>query len=620
MKKALLLVSFLSLVFLGFSQSISVSSLKKSSYCHGDTVWFTYTTSGVFDSSNSFKVEIGPSSGMFFSSPIYLGEKASSAIGLDSIAVVVPSSFPGNLTEMAYRVVSTSPVILGNTVQSVFMYQNPVFAFLSSDTVFCITEKALSLTISSQGLTAKFYGMGVSNNSFLPSIAGAGYHYLYCKVTDANACSSVDSLKIKVNTTSKPTVLSNEFITPYTTQTVYAFGDSLTWYTDSILTQFLYKGGIFDYLIPNSDTGAHYLYTTQKQNGCESEATKISVIYRPKNTVILCMAKKPTLDYMSASMCEGETSVNSIKAHYTNFNKIEWMDGSNPAVANVVANDSVFLFQKQNSPGSWIYYAYEHDTIDECYSLGAEFTFVVNPKPILSISIADTVCYSTQSIQITASPLGGLLSGVGIQPDNTFHPGSTRIQNTTVPISYTYSNSKGCSAKLVKKVFIRYVYLPTAMDMTGYLDSIPELFALGDDTNSVVSWYSDLTQPAIHVGEYYSPKPTALGEYTYFVSQVSKDCPSDIVPVKLKIIAGSGTITEIVKGNELNVYPIPTRDVLTLSDVTDGTVDVFTLQGIKVLTKTVIDNKVSLKELPTGMYIIQVPIGDNILGTKIIKE
>jgi len=622
MKKVLLLVSFLGLVFLGFPQSISVSSLKKSSYCHGDTIWFTYTTAGVFDSGNRFKVEIGPSSGMFFSSPVYLGEKAGSTVGLDSIAIVVPAAFPNNITEFAYRVVSTSPVILGNTVQSVFMYQNPVFAFSSNDTVFCITEKALSLTISTQGLSAKFYGTGVSNNSFLPSSAGAGYHFLHCKVTDANACSSVDSLKIKVNSTTKPAVLSNEYITPYTTQTVYAFGDSLKWYTDSMLTNFLYKGGTFDYLISNSDTGAHYLYTTQKQNGCESEATKINVIYRPKNTVVLCMAKKPTLDYTSTSMCEGETSVIPFKAHYKNFNKIEWMDGSNPAVANVVANDSVFHFQKQNSPGTWIYYAFEHDTIDECYSSGAELTIVVNAKTAISFDLPDTLCFSSNLMQITVSPAGGLLSGTGIQSlDNTFNP--KIYPNITIAVKYSYSNSKGCVSELVKNVFLNAPKTPSYPDVTGYLDTIPELYIYdGNDSTAVFNWYSSYTSPTkILIGQTYSPEITTIGTYTYYVSQTWRGCESERVALNLFVLSGSGKDGFSIKGLEtVKAFPVPTNDILYFENITNAIVDVYSLQGVKINSTSIVEGSISLKEFPAGMYIIQVTTGDKILGAKIIKE
>jgi len=625
MKKLLLLASFLNLVFLGFSQTISVSSLKKSSYCQGDTAWFVYTTSGTFDTGNRFKVEIGPSSGMFFGSPEYLGEKVSSFIGVDSIPIVIPASLPNNLTELAYRVVSTSPVVLGNTIQSIGMYPNPAFKFASTDTVFCVTEKALQLNLSISGLTAVFTGKGVSNNLFLPSVAGIGYHYLNCTVTSVKGCSTIDSLKIKINSTAKPGLLSNEYITPYFSQIVYAFGDSITWYNDSILTSLLYKGGDFDYNLPNNDTGAHYLYATQKQNGCESEASKVSVIYRPKIIVTVCLAKVPLLENKSLTLCEGDTSKISVKAHYTNFNNIEWMDGADANIANLIAKDSIFNFQKQNYPGTWMYYAFEHDTLNNCYSHGAAVNFVVNAKTPISMDLKDTVCFfSKQPIQITTNPSGGNLTGTGIQFSNsTFIPQETSTPNIVVSIKYSYSNSKGCVTDLVKNVFLNAPQTLSFGDAIGYLDTIPELYIYdANDTTSQYYWYQSYNSTSFFkVGQTYTPKVTNLGIYTYYVSQVWRGCESERAEIKLTVKSGSGKDGVLINTIEsLKVYPIPTGEMLYFEKSNDLIAEVYTLQGVKVLSKSIVDGCISLKDISAGMYIVKVLSENTILETKIIKE
>jgi len=623
-KNLLIAASFLFFVCTGFSQSITVSSLVKSSFCEGDKVWFPYSATG-FSAENSFKIEIRSISGGYSSTPLYIGEKESSASGLDSVSVIFPASFPGDLAQFVYRIVSTSPVVQSAEGQTISILPKPIFDFTSNDSVFCITESAFKLSYSASGLTTSFSGAGVTNNSFLPATAGEGYHYLYCKVTNANGCFSIDSLKIKVNSTPSPSVLSKEYITPKTSQNVYATGDSLTWYSDSTLTNPLITGETFQYVLPNTDTGTHYLYVTQNLNNCESNPVKVAVIYRPKVIVSICNAKKPIIVNSMVSLCQGDATVIKDTAYYTNFNNIEWLDGSNTANANVVSKSAVFQFQKQNSPGTWLYYAFEHDTLNDCYGAGAEFTVVVYPKPSVTLYVPNTVCASTQTVQIVASPTGGILQVFdSVLTDYSFHPGQLRLKmhKDTIPISYYYSDDKGCITTVNQKVVVRFVYQPSgAGDMIGYLDSIPELYAFGDDSLSVVSWYKDIAQPAVFVGEYYKPNIVQIGDYTYYVSQMSKGCVSDVVPVKLSILSGSGTGSSELSGeSEFSVYPVPAKDIISLTGITKANVTIFSTEGIKVASVETTDGRINIKELPAGVYFLQVNAGYKFLGAKMIKE
>ncbi len=57
-----------------------------------------------------------------------------------------------------------------------------------------------SVVLSGNSFTQQFSGPGITYNPvFEPGVAGAGTHKIYHEVTDANACSALDSILIKVN-------------------------------------------------------------------------------------------------------------------------------------------------------------------------------------------------------------------------------------------------------------------------------------------------------------------------------------------------------------------------------------------------------------------------------------
>jgi subtilisin-like proprotein convertase family protein len=77
----------------------------------------------------------------------------------------------------------------------------------------------------------------------------------------------------------------------------------------------------------------------------------------------------------------------------------------------------------------------------------------VNPYPVVTIgSIPDTVCISDPTIPLSASPVGGSWSGIGVSGLN-FIPSSTAIGTYT--LTYTYANAAGCTTTATKKIAVK---------------------------------------------------------------------------------------------------------------------------------------------------------------------
>jgi len=614
-KKISLLILLIIVIIKVFSQTISINSLQKSQYCQGDSSLISFEVTGLFNSDNSFKIELCLFDGTSYQTPIYIGEKASSNIGKDSISFLIPSNIQSTNT-YSYRIVSSSPIIESNIIYNLSVFPKPKINLKNLDSVYCLTENPSTFTSSTNELKFEFSGIGISNNTFTPKDAGEGYHYFICKTTNKNNCISIDSTRIKVIKTLKPIIPFNDTICASNTLNIKATGDSITWFADSALTKILYFGENIQYLI--TDTLNHSIYTTQTQNNCKSEAEKISFSYKPKTINSTCLAKTPSLYSSSTALCEGSKIDYSIIAHYNGVSTIRWFDGSNYTVANTISKDSILHFEKNNSSGIWIYYAYEYDSINKCYSsTAAEYTFIVHSKPKPTMIVPDTSCFAVKSYSIAIQPQGGVLFGPGIE-GNELHPEASYLKNVYDTISYTYSDSYGCIGEIKKATFIHFVNLPTLSDKTGYLDSLPQLYAFGDNFTNVVSWYSDITKPAINTGNYYTPEINSTGIYTYFVSQKEKGCSSDLVPLVLNI--NPRTNSSLLDFEQQKIYPNPAKEYISIPEINTGEAYIYSLDGIEMLHELFYNDKITIKDIPAGMYILKVFANEKLFTQKFIKQ
>lgn len=92
------------------------------------------------------------------------------------------------------------------------------------------------------------------------------------------------------------------------------------------------------------------------------------------------------------------------------------------------------------------------------------------------------------------------------------------------------------------------------------------------------------------------------------------------------LVRGDGTCTTpAITGDQLNVYPNPVVNSvrLRISDLTTGAlVTVYNGQGTRVLTQALAstDQSIDLSALPTGVYLLKVNTGSQVITQRVIKN
>ena len=91
-------------------------------------------------------------------------------------------------------------------------------------------------------------------------------------------------------------------------------------------------------------------------------------------------------------------------------------------------------------------------TVAGC-TASANTTVTVSPYPVVTIgTIPDTVCISDQLIALSATPVGGSWSGIGVSGNN-FVPPSTAVGTYT--LTYSYTSPAGCTTTATKKIAVK---------------------------------------------------------------------------------------------------------------------------------------------------------------------
>jgi len=613
----------------GFTQTVTITKLSKQKYCVGDTISVIYDAEGAFISGNIFSFEVKKYTDTFAVASTILKTKTSSTSGIDTLYIIVTSQIAND--SLMYRVTSSSPAVLSDSMQYLSMYDNPPASFKSSES-FCMNSPSAALSLNYPNLIGTYSGIGVSNNTFTPSVAGVGSHNLLCTIVNTiSGCSITDTLKTHVyaNPIQPFPLFTIDSVKTLPADTIKASGDSVVWSTSANFTSIIFKGNNF--LPSNFDTaGIYKYYCEQIINGCTSDSVIITVVFEPDSIKKICNAQTPTIppDSSSATLCAGDTTKITCMAHSVNaVHNIMWLSGSNSFVADTVSMDSLFQFTKKNQPGVWSYYAFEHDNANNCFSpFGVLFTVTVHANPIVSLSIADVICFTDSSITLDANPSGGVLTLT--QPGS-----STRIYNDslnvpaigkfkTITLGYTYIDANSCIDSINRNVYIDYAPVPSMADQTAYLGSIPTLVAPARGSSYKISWYNegqDISSGVnpIFIGSYYTPTITQVGTYTYYVVESDNYCSSQVVPTTLTVLSGTG-FTEI-EDKTIKIATI-SSDKLFLNTSVQGSYSIYSILGVNVVSNKINGNSIAINLLTPGIYILEFVEDGKVYSLKFIKE
>jgi len=335
----------------------------------------------------------------------------------------------GAPVRVSYRVFTR---ILGSGCEGNFQFINAIIEsepVVTLDAVgpLCVTDAAVNLTASPVGGT--FAGPGVTGSMFDPATAGIGTHTItYTYIDAATSCSGTAEIMIAIGpditfASVGPFCISAAAINLTATPTGGIFSGSGI--TDANL-------GTFD--PSTAGAGTHpidYTYTDPVSN-CVGTA-QIMIVVNPLPIV--------TLD-PAGPLCTNENEVTLVATPSggtfsgTGITDVD-LGTFDPAIAGV---------------GSWnIFYTF---TDANACTNGDDITIVVNEATTVSLTAAGPFCVDDPSINLTATPTGGMFSGSGITSPTlgSFDPMTAGVG--THAISYSLTNTNGCVDVTMTDIFV----------------------------------------------------------------------------------------------------------------------------------------------------------------------
>ena len=170
-------------------------------------------------------------------------------------------------------------------------------------------------------------------------------------------------------------------------------------------------------------------------------------------------------------------------------------------------------------------------------------SLTVNVYPYPTVPVANNVnaCFGLPIPDLTATSTGTVKWYNDIALTNLVHTGTNFTTGQTAIGTYTYYLVQiihGCSSQ-TKTVTLTINPVPSAPVSGGnkvvcYGAAVPDLTAAGTDT---IHWYSNPSLTTlVHTGSTFSTGQTAVGTYTYYVTQTISNCQSAAAVVTLTIV------------------------------------------------------------------------------------
>lgn len=267
-----------------------------------------------------------------------------------------------------------------------------------------------------------------------------------------------------------------------------------------------------------------------------------------------------------------------------------------------------------SSIGSYFFSLYAED--DNCPLAGkAEKTFFLQidssgPSPLILSPVA-AICETAPPITLLGAPAYGKWAGTGVTADSIFSPSTAGTG--WHKLTYTYNDtSSGCISK--DSINVRVVKAPkagfTASATTG---KTTDVFTFTDTTVADTAYQKlwNLGQPTnpgnIQALTVVNHTYNAVGTYMVKLWVSNVVCAPDSATATV-VVTAPVSVKNALMG-ELKIYPNPTRDYLFIEAETAITAITITdMLGRNSIAETQNvggETKLSLMELPTGVYYLQ---------------
>jgi hypothetical protein len=289
---------------------------------------------------------------------------------------------------------------------------------LGSFTPVCDNSAAINLTSGSPA-GGTYSGTGVSGTTFNPSTSGAGTFAITYSYTNANGCVSTAESNIVVNAVTAASMATPQAVC-LNTSTFALTGGSPAGGT--------YSGtGVTSNNFNASVAGVGNVtitYTYTNASGCISTATTTQVVNAAGTPATIASVSPMCADAAGVTLSGTPAGgvFSGVGVTGTTFT---------PTVAGNVT--VTYTFTNPNGCAT-----------------SANTTVVVNALPNTTLSSVTPLCTNSGALTLSnGSPAGGTYSGTGVS-GNTFTPSNAG----TFPLTYTYTNSNGCTSSAQTNIVV----------------------------------------------------------------------------------------------------------------------------------------------------------------------
>jgi gliding motility-associated-like protein len=518
---------------------------------------------------NSIQLEATPVGGVF------------SGTGVNASGLFDPTiALQGN-HDILYTY-TTDKGCISTGIQTIVVNPEPTIIFDAVDEI-CIN--ASSINFNATPINGEYSGNGVTKNGlFTPADAGEGIHVITYTYTDGNSCTSTKDVTITVNKLGVVTITPVQPLcvdAPITTLTASPIGGEFS-------GTGIDKSGQFN--PSTAGVGTHNItYEYKDTNNCSATNT-IQVVVNP-----LPVVNFPTQNPLCVDNTEVQLNATPINGTYSGLG-VSSSGLFNPANAGIGNHIIKYIFTDINGCSDF-----------------KEITITVHPLPTVTLQKEGPFCIDANSKTLTASPIGGIFSGPGVNPNTGVFTPSVATAGSH-EIIYTYEDNNGC--KNSDSITIIVNPLPTlSFDQ-------PAPFCLDDSSKQLLALPLDgeFSGTGVSISGVFNPQSAGVGThritYTYsdingcensiirdiIVNQLptlsvtnSNLCIGDFIDLKLLSSTSSGIdltyfLTEIEAESDLNaiadtnVKPSATRSYFVKATNPSSTCSV-----IKELVITVVD-------------------------------
>ena len=436
------------------------------------------------------------------SDPWGLSFNATEAFILNSVDVFLTSSVGGTiviyLKDSNYNIIETinAPVPAGGTNSNPVQYTIPLNLSIPVGTGYRLLAESGPAMIRDLGSNSFPYPIGsvgtvtggTINNS-ATSNSGVYYFFYNWNYTPGVTCvSDRQEVIVDVTTTPVPTVEDFDSCTPATVAELSATGENIAWYNTA-------TGGTA--LANNASLTTGTYYVSQTVDGCESA--------REPFTVTITNSTAPIVQ--DFEFCNTAV-VSQLNADGDN---LSWYDVASGGVA--LSNDTALA--------SGTYYVSQ--TINGCESELSEFTVTINNT---AAPVVNDFQFCDAATVAELSATGDNLAWYADETGGTALTAETELVSGTYYVSQTVNNCE--SVRVSFTVNIINLEAPLAENQTFCSGvTVADLSPSG----AAFNWYDT------NAGGDMLNNGTLLSSGTYYVSQVSGTCESELTSVTITINA-----------------------------------------------------------------------------------